>query len=129
MWTKSGSFQIVAKLSCPRQRLQPFCSQCPAGGHDLDTDDDVAVGLHRVFDFFFVDEARIRKDAVARPRYPAQGREIDIIQDPRIGVFCDVIAEYGKETMTRATGIHDSCDTGPYTKNIRINTEGTEPVH
>ena len=121
--------QTIAKLSRPRQRLQALCSQGAAGGHDLDTDDDVPISLHGLFDFVLVDEARIGEDAVAWPGYPAQSGEIDVVQHPRLGVSRDVIAKHREETMARASRIHDRRNAGTDAKNIGVHAEDAETIH
>src|SRR5262249_35932592 len=88
-------FQIVAEPSCARQRFQAFRSQRAAGGHDLYADDDVAIVLYGFFDFIFVDKLRIGEDAVAWAGYSAQGGKVDVVQHPRVGVSCYIIAKYG----------------------------------
>src|SRR5262245_11838921 len=88
-------FQIVAEPSCARQRFQAFRSQRSASGHDFDADDDVAVCLHCFFDFVLINEARIGEDAVAWAGYSAQGGKVDVVQHPRVGVWCYIIAKYG----------------------------------
>ena len=71
MWTKSGSFKLSPSFRARANGFRPSAPKRAAGGHDLDADDDVAIRLHGLFDFVFVDEARIGKDAVAWPGYPA----------------------------------------------------------
>src|SRR4030095_7593468 len=91
--------QIVAELSRPPQRLQALCSQGAARGHDLYADDDVPISLHGLFDFIFVDEARVGEDAITGPGHTAQRGKIDVVQHARLGDCRNMLAKYSEETM------------------------------
>ena len=76
------NFQFVAELARAFQRLQSLAAQRAAGGHDLDADDDIAVGFDGLLDLGFIDEPRVGENAIAGTADSAEGREVDVVQIP-----------------------------------------------
>src|SRR5438094_8134028 len=99
---KQREFQTVAELARPLQRLQALRAQRPAGRHDLDSHDDVAVGLDGFLDFFLIDQTRVGESAVAGPRHSAQSPKADAMSHAPFSVVRDVMSNNIGESMPRA---------------------------
>ena len=126
---KQREFQTVAELARPLQRLQALRAKRAAGRHDLDSDDDVAVGFDGFLDFFLIDQTRISENAVARPRHSAQRRKVDVIEHARFGIVRDVVAKHIQESMPRTARVHDRRYAGADAENIRVHAKSPKPFH
>ena len=100
-----------------------------AGGHDLNADDDIAIGFDRLLDLGFIDQPGIGENAVSRPANAAERGKIDVVQHARLGIVGHVIAKYVEQRVTRAAGVDDGRDSGADAENIGIDAEGAEPFH